>query len=105
TRVPGGATRRRFQLIGGEEPGVIRIGVVEDDPLGVDVVLSHLDRLQRETGERFKVRAFSDGAEILRSYQPHWDLLLLDIQMQDVDGMEDRKSTRLNSSHVSISYA
>lgn len=83
---------------------MIRIGVVEDDPLGVDVVLSHLDRLQRETGERFKVRAFSDGSEILGSYRPHWDLLLLDIQMQDVDGMETARRIREVDSEVIIIF-
>lgn len=83
---------------------MIRIGVVEDDPLGVDVVLSHLDRLQRETGERFQIGAFSDGAEILRDYQPHWDLLLLDIQMADVDGMRAARRIREVDSEVIIIF-
>lgn len=83
---------------------MIRIGVVEDDPLGVDVLLSHLDRLQRESGECFTVRAFSDGAHILRGYEPHWDLILLDIQMEHVDGMQTARRIREVDSEVIIIF-
>lgn len=83
---------------------MIRIGVVEDDPLGVDLLLSHLDRLQRDTGERFTVRAFSDGAHILRGYEPQWDLLLLDIQMEHVDGMQTARRIREVDSEVIIIF-
>src|SRR5699024_12728646 len=43
-----------------------------------------------------------EGIEQINTHKPN--LIFLDIQMPDKTGL-DRKSTRLNSSHVSISYA
>ena len=43
---------------------------------------------------------FYESGEALSSIEQPPDILLLDIQMTGVSGMEDRKSTRLNSSHI-----
>src|SRR5690625_5846558 len=68
--------------------------------------------------EGYRVVSFSSGEEALENLtdtNPH--LILLDIEMDGIDGftvcqeirkqltVPDRKSTRLNSSHVAISYA
>src|SRR5690625_7106953 len=51
-----------------------------------------------------------DALQLIR--EKEWDLVLLDIMLPGLSGIEvlrkirrDRKSTRLNSSHVAISYA
>lgn len=73
---------------------MIRIGIVEDDPASIDRLLSHLDRFQRERGERFHVGAFRDGIDVLEEYRPDWDVLLLDIEMPRVDGMTAARRIR-----------
>ena len=83
---------------------MIRIGVVEDDPASIDRILAHLDRYQREHGERFHVGAFHDGADILEDYRPDWDILLLDIQMPRVDGMTAARRIRERDNDVVIVF-
>lgn len=83
---------------------MIRIGVVEDDPGSIDRLLSHLDRFQREHGERFHVGAFHDGADVLEDYRPDWDLLFLDIQMERVDGMTAARRIREVDAEVIIVF-
>lgn len=83
---------------------MIRVGVVEDDPQSIDRLLSHLDRFQREYGERFHVGAFEDGADILAEYRPDWDVLLLDIQMAHVDGMTTARLIREVDSEVIVVF-
>src|SRR5207302_7061908 len=60
--------------------------------------------------EGYEVEAASTGEEGLsRIGERTFDLVLLDVALPDRNGLdilvEDRKSTRLNSSHVKISYA
>ncbi|MEW1963110.1 LytTR family DNA-binding domain-containing protein [Microbacterium sp. NPDC077644] len=83
---------------------MIRIGVVEDEPDSIDRLLSHLDRFQRESGERFHVGAFSDGAEVIADYRPEWDVLFLDIRMAKVDGMTAARRIREVDSQVIIVF-
>ena len=83
---------------------MIRIGVVEDDPGSIDRILAHLDRFQREHGERFHVGAFHDGADVLHDYRPDWDILLLDIRMERVDGMTAARRIREVNPEVVIVF-
>jgi len=83
---------------------MIRIGVVEDDSASIDRLLSHLDRFQREHGERFHVGAFHDGVDVLEDYRPDWDILLLDIEMPRVDGMTAARRIREVDAEVVIVF-
>ncbi len=83
---------------------MIRIGVVEDDVASIERLLSHLDRFQREHGERFHIGAFHDGRDIIDDYRPDWDILLLDIQMPRVDGMTAARRIREVDSEVVIVF-
>ena len=83
---------------------MIRIGIVEDDQASIDMLLSHLDRFQREHAERFHIGAFSDGRDVLHEYRPDWDILLLDIQMEHVDGMTAARRIREVDKEVLILF-
>src|SRR5690625_5905984 len=57
-----------------------------------------LDRLS----ERYKIQCSQDKADVLTDA----DVIVLSMKTYDVKvAIQDRKSTRLNSSHVAISYA
>lgn len=83
---------------------MIRIGVAEDDPAGVDRLLGHLDRFQRDHGESLRISRFADGADLLHDYRPDWDVLLLDIRMERVDGMTTAQRIREVDSEVLIVF-
>lgn len=83
---------------------MIRIGIVEDDATAVERLLSHLDRFQRSSGERFHVGAFRDGADVLTDYRSDWDVLFLDVQMPRVDGMTAARRIREVDSEVIIVF-
>lgn len=83
---------------------MIRIGIVEDDTAAIERLLSHLDRFQRDHGEKFHIGAFRDGADILAEYRPDWDILFLDVQMPRVDGMTAARRIREVDSEVIIVF-
>ena len=73
---------------------MIRIAIVEDEQRNRATLLEHLRRYEQEHGISFEVSAFTDGREILAKYRPVYDIVLLDIQMQHVDGMTTAKRIR-----------
>lgn len=83
---------------------MIRIGIVEDDTAAIERLLSHLDRFQRDHGEKFHIGAFHDGADVLAEYRPDWDILFLDVQMPRVDGMTAARRIREVDSEVIIVF-
>lgn len=73
---------------------MIRIGIVEDDAVSRKLVHDYLARFEAEHGESFEVSVFEDGAQILRGYRPRFDVILLDIQMETIDGMTTARRIR-----------
>ena len=82
----------------------IRIGVVEDDPASCQLVLDYLNRYQKGNGEQFTVSVFDDGARIVEKYSPVYDILLLDIEMKEMDGMEAARRIRERDDKVVIIF-
>src|SRR5699024_11804425 len=88
--------------------------VVEDEP---EIATQIARRLEAEGWRAHTVGDGQTGVSAAARLQP--DLIVLDVMLPGIDGLEacrriqaeatsggrDRKSTRLNSSHVSISYA
>src|SRR5688500_19936228 len=87
------------------DPVELRVMVVDDEPLAVERLQLLLARCPGAT----VVGTANDGEAALRIAEAVTpDLVLLDIAMPGMDGIDvarDRKSTRLNSSHLVISYA
>ena len=82
----------------------IRIGVVEDDPAACQLILDYLNRYQREQGEQFVVSAFNDGAALVEHYTPVYDILLLDIEMKEMDGVTMARKLRRENDTVQIVF-
>ena len=70
-----------------------KILVVDDDKELVKMLCSYFNM------KRYETITATDGMEALNKIKMKPDIILLDINMPRMDGIEDRKSTRLNSSH------
>ncbi len=71
-----------------------RIAIVEDEPGCTAQLRGYLMRYAQETDQQFQIVAFSDGSEILKDYEPCYDVILLDIEMPKVTGMEAAEAIR-----------
>lgn len=67
---------------------MIRIGIVDDESASRNLISAHLDRYGSEHCIQFNVRTFTGGQELATGYRPDFDIIFLDIQMQDLDGLE-----------------
>ena len=67
---------------------MIRVAIVEDEAEIREQLMGYVQRYTRQYGTVFEVKTFADGLEILEDYRPVYDLILLDIEMKHLDGME-----------------
>ncbi len=72
----------------------MRIAIVEDSPVIRQQIEACLARFSEETGEELAVSVFADGMDIAGKYVPNYDLILLDIQMEKMDGMRTAEKIR-----------
>lgn len=73
---------------------MIRIALVDDDASHVDELRAYLKQYESERGVSLEVTDFPDGDEFLALYQTPFDIVLMDIQMQFLDGMTTAERLR-----------
>lgn len=83
---------------------MIRIAIVEDEPLYTKQLQEHLERYQIETGIMLKITRYTDGDEIAEGYTGKLDVIFMDIQMQFMNGMEAAVNIRKKDKEVIIIF-
>ena len=73
---------------------MIHIAIVEDDPEVREQLVGYVRRYERQFGRMFDLTTFSDGDEIVSDYRAVYDIILLDIEMQRMDGMTAAEAIR-----------
>ena len=72
---------------------MIRIAICDDEKHMSDHISSFVSDFFRKKNREISLRMFSSGEELL-SYNGQIDILFLDIQMKDMDGMETARKLR-----------
>jgi len=72
---------------------LIRIAICDDEKHMSDHISSFVSDFFRKKNREISLRMFSSGEELL-SYNGQIDILFLDIQMKDMDGMETARKLR-----------
>lgn len=70
------------------------IAIVEDEADFTVQLQEFLHQYKKEHNLQLKISVFGDGAEILEDYQPLYDIILLDIEMPKVNGMDAAEQIR-----------
>lgn len=80
------------------------VAIVEDEQEYAEQLQTFLTQYEEEHSTKFKVTVFGDGAEILDGYEPIYDLILLDIEMPKVNGMDAADQIRKMDNDVVMMF-
>ncbi len=83
---------------------MVKIGIVEDDNTCYEQVMECIRRFEMENKVSFSTEWMKDGDELLRRQKQNFDILLLDIRMKFVDGMEAAAEIRKTDENVIIIF-
>ncbi len=73
---------------------MINIAIVDDDDSFRAKLLDFIERYGRENSLNLNVAAFCDGKEIVEDYKSSFDIIILDIEMPQIDGMSAAEKIR-----------
>lgn len=83
---------------------MIRIALVEDDRTYREELIRFLKRYEEESGEKIHITSFTDGDEIVEGYTCQFDIILMDIIMKYMNGMDAAERIRKIDSEVVIIF-
>ena len=83
---------------------MINIAIVEDDDSWADILTDYLRRFESENPVRFQIRRYRDGYEISDGYAGDTDIILMDVEMGLMDGMEAAQQIRQKDEAVEIIF-
>lgn len=83
---------------------MLRIAIVEDDEDNKNQILGFICQYEKVHGKEIEIFTFSNSKEILMDYRPEYDIILMDIEMPEINGMEAAEQIRKSDSDVVIVF-
>lgn len=80
----------------------LSIVICEDEKSQRRILCTYISKIL--DGNSYEVIEFSSGEELLNNYPEHVDILLLDIQMKDINGIETARKIRDIDTNVNIIF-
>lgn len=83
---------------------MIRVAVAEDEQNTFEMIHTFLDRYASEKQLEISIRHFSNGFEITDSYKPEFDIILMDVDMPLINGIDAARKIRSQDPSVIIIF-
>jgi len=80
------------------------IAIVEDEKEFRDQLQAYLRQYETENNVQFYISEFEDGSEIIENYKNEYDIILLDIEMPKVNGMDAAEQIRKKDEEVVLMF-
>lgn len=82
----------------------MRVAVVDDNENDRELLIKYLRQFQKEHGMKMQIKPYGSSLDFLEEYAGGYDVILLDIEMPGIDGMETAKEIRQTDEVAAIIF-
>lgn len=83
---------------------MFKIAICDDEDILIHELKKNLERYASETEKEFCLFVYHDGRELLEKYNSEYDLIFLDIKMDEMDGLKTAQAVRRIDSTVGLIF-
>lgn len=83
---------------------MIKIALVDDEETSAMHLKGFIERYEQNTNEKIEVRWFQDGLAFLDEFASDYDVIFMDIDMPNLNGMETAKELRKRDPMVALIF-
>lgn len=83
---------------------MIRIAICEDEKEQQELLEGYINEAFKSLSLQYKLDIFSSGEELLENYSKDFDIVLLDIQLGEINGMDTARKIRILDNKVEIVF-
>ena len=73
---------------------MLRVAIAEDNPKDRERLQSFLKQYETEKNTQIEIAEYTDGSKLLEQYRPCYDVIFLDVEMPEMDGMKAAEKIR-----------
>lgn len=79
---------------------MLEIAILEDNPEAVEVLKAFCERYSKENGINYSITWFDNPVMFMTKFNSNFDIVFLDIELPDMNGIEVARKIRKNDSNV-----
>ncbi|RDY27735.1 DNA-binding response regulator [Romboutsia weinsteinii] len=83
---------------------MIKIAICEDEKDQQELLEAHIEQTFKGLSIKYSLNVFNSGEELLENYTKDIDIVLLDIQLSEINGMDTARKIRLLDDKVEIIF-
>ena len=83
---------------------MLRIAVVDDEQSYIDQIVEYIGQYAGERNMEIATETFLDGSELLKEDTSRFDIILLDIEMKQLNGMDTARQIRETNADVVLVF-
>lgn len=83
---------------------MINVAIVEDEKNASDLIISYIHKFETETDIKFNIVHFADPVGFLANYSSNYDIVFMDIELPELNGMDVAKKIRVIDKSVTLIF-